>query len=205
MQHYYHPMSRAVSTHWMLMELGVEYEQIDIDLNHNENTHPAFRAINPMAKLPVLVDGEITITEVAAICAYLADKYPEKGLAPLPGTQARGHYYRCLFLAGNTIEPAMALAASQLSHPNPKSAGWGDLTRVLTTIEAIIPETQWLLGRQFSAADIVLGGLLDSLLTFGPMEVSAKVQAYVERLRQRPCYQATHSAFIALRNHKALS
>ena len=78
MTHYFNPMSRAVTTHWMLTELDVKHEQIVVDFMSGETSTPEFRAINPMGKIPVLVDDDIIITEVAAICAYLADKFPEK-------------------------------------------------------------------------------------------------------------------------------
>jgi glutathione S-transferase len=149
-----------------------------------------------MQKVPALVDGETVVTETAAICAYLADKFPEEGLAPKPGTFERGVYYRYLFIAGNTLEPAITLAALGLEHPEPGSAGWGDMTRIMSTINELVPETDWALGRQFSAADVVFGALLDSSVTFGLIEASEKVAAYVERLRSRPAYQASHVALM---------
>lgn len=196
MKHYYNPMSRAVTTDWMLKELGIEHQQITIDLTSNTAELQQLRDINPMGKLPTLVDGETVVTEVAAICAYLADKYPEKHLAPAINSAHRASYYRYLFIAGNTIEPALTLAASDMNHPNPTTAGWGDLTRVIATIETMTPKTGWALGEQFTAADIVFGGLLDSSVMFGILEASPKVAAYVGRLRQRPAYLETHQTFI---------
>ncbi|MFT5580103.1 MAG: glutathione S-transferase [Paraglaciecola psychrophila] len=201
MKHYYNPMSRAVTTDWMLQELDVQHQQIVIDIT-DQNVLSDFRKINPMGKLPVLVDGGNLITEVAAICAYLADKYPQKRLAPETGSADRGGYYRYLFLAGNTIEPALTLAAAGLEHPEPSSAGWGDLTRVLATVEAMTPATGWALGAQFTAADVVFGGLLDSLIVFNSIDASPKVAAYVARIRQRPAYRKTHRAFIEMTEEK---
>ncbi|MEM5527356.1 glutathione S-transferase family protein [Gammaproteobacteria bacterium AS21] len=191
MKHYFNPMSRAITTDWMLKELDVEHEQIIIDYENTSSTE--FRNINPMGKLPVLVDGETIVTETAAICAYLADKYAAKGLAPAIGSPQRASYYRYLFISGNTIEPALTLASAKLEHPEPKTAGWGDMPRVLATIEVMTPATDWALGNHFSAADIVFGGLLDFSMAFGLLQASPKVAAYVERLRQRPAYQQTHS------------
>lgn len=195
MKHYYNPMSRAISTDWMLKELDVQHEKINIDFATNENNAADFRKINPMGKLPVLVDGETVVTEVSAICAYLADKFPEKKLAPEIGSVERAAYYRYLFFTGNTIEPAFSLAACGFEHPDPVSAGWGDMPRVLATIEEMTPTTGWALGEQFTAADVVFGGLLDFSITFKWVEPSPKVAAYVERIRQRPAYKATHTAF----------
>lgn len=198
MKHYYNPMSRAVTTDWILKELDAQHEQVITDFTTDESNLRDLCEINPMAKLPVLVDGGTVITEVAAICAYLADKFPEKRLAPELGSAERGTYYRYLFLAGNTIEPAFALAASGLAHPEPASAGWGDMPRVLATIEAMTPETHWALGEKFTAADVVFGGLLDFSMVFNWIDASPKVAAYVARIRQRPCYRETHGAFIQM-------
>lgn len=196
MKHYFNPMSRGITTDWMLKELDVPHEQIIIDFSKGENNSPEYRKINPMGKLPALVDGGTVVTEVAAICAYLADKFPEKKLAPEPGSTDRATYYRYLFIAGNTIEPALALAASGLEHPQPSSAGWGDIPRVLATIEVMTPEVGWALGEQFTAADVVFGGLLDFSMAFNLLEASPRVADYVERIRARPAYRETHGAFI---------
>lgn len=196
MKHYFNPMSRGVTTDWMLKELDVPHEQIIIDFSTGENNSPEYRKINPMGKVPALVDGDAVVTEVAAICAYLADKFPEKKLAPEAGSPDRATYYRYLFIAGNTIEPAFSLATSGVEHPQPSSAGWGDTSRVLATIETMTPDVGWVLGEQFTAADVVFGGLLDFSMVFNWFEASPKVADYVERIRGRSAYQETHEAFI---------
>ncbi|WP_101757227.1 glutathione S-transferase family protein [Oceanicoccus sp. KOV_DT_Chl] len=196
MKHYFNPISRGITTDWMLKELGAQHQQIIIDFTVDDNNLSALRKINPMEKLPVLVDGGVVVTEVAAICAYLADKFPEKGLAPEIGSIERAAYYRYLFIAGNTIEPALSLAAAGIEHPDPKSAGWGDLPRVLSTVEAMTPETGWALGEKFTAADVVFGGLLDFSMVSNLIDASPKVAAYVARIRERPFYRETHGALI---------
>ncbi|SNZ19455.1 glutathione S-transferase family protein [Cohaesibacter gelatinilyticus] len=198
MKHYFHPMSRGITTNWMLKELDVPCEQVIIDFDAGENEEAGFRRLNPMGKVPVLVDGETVVTELPAICAYLADKYPEKGLAPEAGSPLRGPYYRALFFAGSTVEPAFTLAAAGFEHPKPSTAGWGDMARVMDSIEAMTPENGWILGDQFSAADVVYGGLLDFSMTFKLFEPSPKVAAYIGRLRERPAYIETHQAFLAI-------
>ena len=193
MKHYFNPMSRGVITDWMLRELNVTHDSIHIDLAAGENDAPEFRQINPMHKLPVLVDEGIVVTEVAAICAYLADKYPRKQMAPVPGSLQRGTYLRYLFITGNTLEPCITLHASGLTHPDPRTAGWGDMTRVQATIEQMTPAADWVLGKAFSAADVVYGGLLDSVHKFGLISTSRRVSRYVERIQARPAYQAAHA------------
>lgn len=196
MKHYFNKTSRAVTTDWMLRELDVPCDQINIDIAAGDNKSPEYRKINPMQKLPALVDGEVVVTEVAAICAYLADRFPEKGLAPEIGSPVRGAYYRYLFIAGNTLEPALSLAALDIQHPQPASAGWGDISRVLETVELMTPEADWALGKQFTTADIVFGGLLDFSTALNLIEASAKVAAYVQRIRSRPAYRDSHGVSV---------
>ena len=145
MKHYFNPMSRAVTTHWMLLELGVEHEQIMVDLMSGEGKKPEFRAINPMGKIPVLVDDDVVVTETAAICAYLADKYPEKRLAPPHESIERGKYYRYLFVPGTTLEPMFTFGLMGVEGYPADSAGFGDLERCLATIESMAPEEEWVL------------------------------------------------------------
>jgi len=193
MKHYYNAMSRAVTTDWMLTELGVEHEQIVIDFMKGESSTPEYRAINPMGKIPTLVDGGIIVTEVAAICAYLADKFQEKGLAPAVDSSERGTYYRYLFVPGTTLEPMFTFAMSKIEDYSAQSAGFGDLERCLATIESMTPESEWALGAQFTAADVVFGGLLDFAVQVGWLaSPTAKVAAYVRRLKDRPAYQQSH-------------
>ena len=197
MKHYFNPISRGVTTAWMFAELNVEHEDIVVDLRGSDQERLAYRAVNPMGKVPALVDGDVVVTEVAAICAYLADRFPDRGLAPEPGSRERGAYYRYLFVPGTTLEPVFSLASLDFEHPAPQSAGWGDVTRALATIEAMTPASDWALGKRFTAADVVFGGTLDSLIVLAGLEASPRVTAYVERLRSRPAYQATHAGSAA--------
>ena len=193
MKHYFHPSSRGVTTHWMLAELDVPHEQIIVDFMAGENDTPEFREINPMGKVPALVDGAVVVTETAAICAYLADKFADRGLAPALDSPDRGSYYRYLFFPGTTLEPMFTINSLGVTDYSAQSAGWGDLPRCLATIEVLTPEADWAMGAQFSAADVVFGGTLDFAVQFGWLESpSAKVAAYVRRLKDRPAYRLTH-------------
>ncbi len=193
MKHYYHPMSRGVTTHWMLTELGVEHEQIVVDFMAGENHKADFLAINPMGKIPTLVDDGQVVTEAAAICAYLADKFPEKGLAPPVGSSLRGPYYRYLFFPGTTLEPMFTFEQIEGAEVSPQSVGWGTRELCLATIEAMTPATEWALGSQFTTADVVFGGTLDFSVQFGWLkEPTEKVAAYVRRIKDRPAYRESH-------------
>lgn len=195
MKHYFNPMSRAVTTNWMLKELDAPHEQILIDLQKGDQNTAEYRAINPMGKVPALVDGDVVVTEAAAICAYLADKFADKGLAPDIASPLRGKYYRYLFVPGVTIEPLLSVSTLGVEDIKPHTMGWGDLERVSATIEAMTPETGWALGAQFSTADVVFGGALAFFTGFNMLKATPKVAAYVERIKERPAYQATHQGF----------
>lgn len=193
MKHYFNPMSRAVTTHWMLLELGVAHEQIIVDFAGGETATPEYRAVNPMGKVPTLVDGDVIVTEVAAICAYLADKFPEKGLAPALSSAGRGAYYRYLFVPGTTLEPMFTVESLGIEDYSAQSVGFGDRARCMATIEAMTPERDWALGDTFTAADVVFGGTIDFAVQFGWLkEPSEKVAAYVRRIKDRPAYRQSH-------------
>jgi len=193
MKHYYHPMSRGVTTDWMLEELGAQHERVIIDFQAGENDTPEYRAINPMGKIPALVDGDVVVTETAAICAYLADKFPDAGMAPASGSNERGRYYRYLFFPGTTLEPMFTVNSLGITDYSAQSAGFGDMERCMATVESMTPEREWALGSQFTAADVVFGGTLDFAVQFGWLaSPTPKVQAYVRRIKDRPAYQRSH-------------
>lgn len=194
MKHYFNPMSRGATTDWMLRELDAPHERIELDFAAGDLQKPEFRAINPMGKIPTLVDGNVVITETAAICAYLADKFPDKQLAPPIGSPERGKYYRYMFFLGTTLEPLCSFNSLGIEG-DPVSMGWGDMTRGLAAIESMTPETDWALGEQFTAADIIFGGALSFFSGFKMFEATPKVEAYIARLVERPAYKASHTAF----------
>ncbi|MCA9716350.1 MAG: glutathione S-transferase family protein [Myxococcales bacterium] len=195
MKHYYHPMSRAVTTDWMLRELDAPHERCVVDYLAGDNAKPEYRAVNPMGKVPALVDGDTVVTETAAICAYLADKFIDKGLAPPLGSTARGQYYRYLFFSGTTLEPMFTVRHLGLTEYDARSVGWGDMPRCLATVESMTPARDWALGSQFTAADVVFGGTLDFAVQFGWLtDPSPKVAAYVQRIKARPAYRAAHDS-----------
>ena len=195
MKHYFHPMTRAVTSDWMLKELDAPHEQIVIDFPAGEQNSPEYRAINPMGKVPALVDGDAVVTESAAICAYLADKFSDKGFAPPPGSTDRGRYYRYLFFPGVTLEPLLSVTSLGIEDIKPHTMGWGDMPRAMATVESMTPETGWALGEKFTAADVVFGGALAFFSGFEMMKASPKVAVYVERIKARPAYQANHTGF----------
>lgn len=178
---YHHPHSRAATVVWMLEVLGLDYRLEHVDLKGGANRQPAFLALNPMGKVPVLVDGDAVLTESAAIALYLADRYSSGGLAPAFDDPARAAYLRWILYAPSVVEPA-CMAQSAGWEYGPGQAGWGRFDDVLATLEAAVAPGPWLLGERFSMADVVLGATLRWMLMFGMMPKNAPLVAYVERL-----------------------
>jgi glutathione S-transferase len=183
---YTNPMSRGRIARWMLEETGVPYEARILPWGQHKSAD--YRALNPMGKVPTLVHGETVVSECAAICAYLADMFPEAGLAPKPGTKARGAYYRWLFFAAGPIEASVSDKAMGLVIPDAKKAmiGYGNLDDVLDMIEYAVTQGDYLLGDQFSAADVYFGSQVRWGLQFGSLLARPAFEAYAQRLGQRP-------------------
>jgi glutathione S-transferase len=186
----YHAVpSRAATARWMLEELGEPYALKLLDLKAGDQRKPEYLALNPMGKVPTLVDGDTVVTEVAAICCYLADAYPNAGLAPAIGDKRRGPYLKWLFYGPSCVEPAMTDKAMK-REPVPRStAGWGDYDTVVEVLRAAVAKGPWLLGDQFTAADVVIGSSIRFGTTFGMLPEIPEFVAYRERILARPALQ----------------
>lgn len=150
---------------------------------------PDYLAINPMGKVPAIVHKDKVVTECAAICTYLADAFPEAGLAP-PVDQ-RADYYRWLFFAAGPVEAAVTNKALGFILPEGRDrmAGYGTFDRAIETLERAVSGPAWICGDQFTAADVYVGSQIDWGLTFGTVPASPAFEAYVTRLRDRPAYK----------------
>src|SRR5450631_4380967 len=153
MQLYWAPRTRSFSALWLMEETGQPYERVLTDISTGAQRKPDYLAINPMGKVPALKDGDATLAESAAICAYVAERYPEAKLAPPLGDPLRAKYLYWLFFAPGWVELAMVRVATMIEM-NSVAAGWGDATRVFDTLDAALAKGPWLLGETFSAADI---------------------------------------------------
>ena len=201
---YHHPFSRAATVLWMLEEVGVEHELRFVNIMAGEQKSPAIVALNPMGKLPILTDGDAVVTESAAIGLYLADRYAPGRLAPALDDPARGTYLRWSLFAPSVIEPgAMAKAASWAFKPG--QAGWGDYTAMLGAMTAAIGKGPFLLGDTFSMADVIFGGTLRYMLSFGMLEPRAEFTSYAERLAARPALQRAEARNAAIRDAHGLN
>lgn len=185
---YHHPFSRAAGTLWMLEEVGQPYTLRFVDITKGEQKSPEILAKNPMGKLPILEDGEVVVTENAAIGLYLADRYAPGRLAPALDDPRRGTYLRWSLFAPSVVEPgAMAKAAGWDYKPG--QAGWGTHEAMLEAMSAALTGRDFLLGAEFSMADAIFGGTLRYMLRFGMLEARPVFTAYAERLGQRPALQ----------------
>lgn len=160
---YTHPMSRGRTVRWMLEEIGVPYQSVVFSDFDTDMKAPDYLAINPMGKVPALKHGDTVITESAAICAYLADQFPEKQLALALSDQQRGSYYRWLFFSAAPLEAAIMEIALQLTpkKSDRKALGYGNLSLCLETLEHTLKQQDFLCCNRFTAADLYLSELLD--------------------------------------------
>lgn len=184
---YTNPMSRGRIVRWMLEEVGEPYETVLLEYGTTMKS-PDYLAINPMGKVPAIRHGETVVTEAAAICAYLADMFPDKGLAPPVGNPRRGNYYRWMFYAAGPVEAVITGKSLGLLAPPDKApmAGYGTYEDVLNTLERAVAECNYLCGNQFTAADLYLGSQLGFGMMFGAIEKRPALAEYVGRLQSRP-------------------
>lgn len=184
---YANPQSRARITHWMLEEVGQPYDTVWLDFGPPMRT-PEYLAINPMGKVPALQHGDAIVTEAPAICAYLADAFPQAKLAPPPGSAARAAYYRWLFFAAGPLEMATTAKALGWEVPEGKSGmvGFGHYSRTLDTLEKALQPGPYLCGDQFTAADVYVGSGLMWGTMFGTIEKRPVFMDYLARLQTRP-------------------
>jgi glutathione S-transferase len=200
---YHHPFSRASGVVWMLEEVGVPYELRFVDIMKGSHKAAEIVALNPMGKLPILVDGEAVITESAAIGLYLADRYAPGRLAPTLDDAARATYLRWSLFAPSVIEPgSMAKAANWQFKPS--QAGWGDHESMLRAMESAVSGREFLLGDQFSMADVIFGGTVRFMLRFNMLEARPAFVAYTERLAARPALQRADARNLAIAKEHGL-
>jgi len=185
---YWCPQTRASRTLWLLNELGVPFERVLVNLRDPESrANPEFRATSPMGKVPAISDGAIKVADSAAIALYLADRYPEAGLAPAIDHPDRGAYLYWSTFTPGVIEPAM-MERFNGWEVNPGSSGWGNFDRMIETLEKGLEAGPWILGERFSAADTLLGSSVWFMQAFGILPDSPVLTAYAERCTARPAY-----------------
>lgn len=185
---YTNPKSRGRIARWMIEETGAAYEVVPLDYG-TSMVAADYRAINPMMKVPAIVHQGRVVTETAAICAYLADSFPDAELAPLP--EERADYYRWLFFAAGPLEAAITNSALGVV-PTPEQqrmAGYGDFDRAIGVIGDAVARSSYIAGERFTAADVYVGSQLMWFTQFGLVPKTDAIMAYIARLDRRPAHR----------------
>ncbi len=183
---YHTPNSRSTGTWMLLEELGADYELRVLNMKAGETRQPAYLAVNPMGKVPAILHNGALITEQVAIVLYLADLYPEAGLAPGIGDALRGPYLRWTVFYASCFEPAITDRALKREPPQPSMASYGDFDTMMKTLTDQLAKGPYLLGEKFSAADVLWGTALTWIVKFGLIEATPVIQAYIDRANVRP-------------------
>ncbi|PTQ12310.1 glutathione S-transferase [Sphingomonas oleivorans] len=194
---YHNPRSRAQMVHWMLEEVGAPYEILPIEFGQGEHKTPEFLALNPMGKLPTIVHRGTVVTETGAIIAYLADAFREAGLAPALDDPRRGTWLRWMFFAGTCFEPALLDTMLKRPPAEPKTiVGYGSYEDVLKALETMLDPGPYILGEEFSAADVYVGAEISWAMSFGApgLKGNPLFDAYVARITDRPAYRRSIGA-----------
>ena len=193
-QFYTNPMSRGQIARWMLHEAGADYDQHLLDYESEAvgsgMKSADYLAINPMGKVPAIVHNGQVITECAAICCYLAEAFPDAGLAP--NDDERAAYYRGIFLAAGPLEQAIIdrhLGLSPTAEQE-RMAGYGNFDRIVDVLASLIADRDYVCGDRFTAADVYVGSQVDWGLQFGTLATRPEFESYAGRLRARSAYQA---------------
>ncbi|MEM8919685.1 MAG: glutathione S-transferase family protein [Pseudomonadota bacterium] len=199
---YTNPMSRGQIARWALHEAGVEYDQ-KILAYDTEMKADDYLAINPMGKVPAIVHDGKVVTECAAICAYLAEAFPEAGLAPTAAERA--DYFRWLFFTAGPVEQAITDKnfGFEPTAEQERMAGYGNYARVIETLEKALSDRSHICGDRFTMADVYVGSQVDWGLQFGTFPDTDIFTSYAERLRERDNYKASKAVDIALMPEEA--
>jgi len=186
---YTNPMSRGRIVRWMLEETGAPYRQVLLGYDKSMKA-PEYLAINPMGKVPAITHKGHVVTECAAICAYLADSFPEAGLAP--ALDDRADYYRWMFFAAGPLESAVIdrnLNVS-ISQDQQRMVGYGTYERTIEVLTSAVTNRHYITGTDFSAADVYVGSHVIWGLQFGTIPHNDILEQYAARLMERPAYKA---------------
>ena len=180
------PNTRSSGALTLLEELGADFDLHVLNLKAAEQRGPAYLAINPMGKVPAVRHGAALITEQAAVFLYLADLYPESGLAPPIGDPLRGPYLRWMVFYGSCFEPALIDRALKREPAPPGTSPYGDYDTTLKTLTDQLASGPWLLGDRFTAADVLWGTALTWTTGFKLVPALPVIQSYIDRWNARP-------------------
>ena len=196
---YHAAPSRSSIVLWMLEEVGEPYDVKLLKLSEGDNLKPDYLAINPMGKVPALRHGDMVMSEVAAICTYLADAFPDKNLNVPIGDPRRGPYLKWLFFGPGCFEPAMTDRAAPRKEPARRAMlGYGDFDTTMNVVAKAVEQGPWLMGEQFTAADVVIGANVRFGMMFKMVPERATFLDYAARIAKRPAAQRAEAKDKAL-------
>ena len=194
MKLYWAPQTRALRAIWMLEEAGVDYDLELVDIRAaDRHDSREFLAASPMAKVPALVDGEAGMAESAAICLYVADRYRPGQLAPAIDDARRGQFLYWLMYTPAVVEPAMTEKFNNVEAVRVRN-GWGDFDTMIETFDRGLKDQAWILGEEFTAADVMLGSSAIFLRQFNMLPDTRNIGAYADRCEARDAYQRARAA-----------
>jgi glutathione S-transferase len=193
---YHSAQSRSTRPRWLLEEIGAPYELVRLDLSKQEHKTPQYKLIHPHGVVPALVDGDLALMESGAICAYLADKFPAARLAPAVGTPERGRYYQWMFYTIGTLEPPLIqVFLNTVSLPEAQRSasaveeGRAKFREIAEVIASGLADKPFLLGDQFSAADVMVGSTVFWAQMLGLLNDWPVLSEYAQRISSRPAFQ----------------
>jgi glutathione S-transferase len=196
MKLYHSPRSRSVRVRWLLEEIGEPYELAKLDMSKGEHKTPEYLKIHPHGAVPALTDGDVKMIESSAICMYLADKFPQKRLAPPVGSPARAAYYQWMVYTIATLEPPVlevfmntVMLPEDKRSPAAAEEGRKQFADVARTLTQALTGKPYLLGNEFSAADVMIGSTLQWSQFMGLLEGQPVLEEYVKRVSERPAAQ----------------
>ncbi len=189
MKLFWAPQTRSTRAIWMLEETGIDYdmELVDIRAADREDSSE-FLAASPMGKVPAIADGDVFMSESAAICIYLADRHAVGTLAPAIDDTLRGKFLYWTIYTPAVIEPAMSEKFNK-TEPNRVRSGWGDFDLMIKTFDEGLADREWILGDRFTAADVMLGSSAVFLRMFDMLPDTRNISDYADRCLARPAYQ----------------
>jgi len=189
MKLYWAPQTRSQRAIWMLEEAGIDYEMELVDIRAADRKDSAeFLAASPMGKVPALVDGEARMSESAAICIYVADRYASGSLAPAIDDSRRGKFLYWTMYTPAVVEPAMSEKFNNVEANHVRN-GWGDFNLMIQTFDEALTGREWIVGEQFTAADVMLGSSAVFLRMFDMLPDNQNIGAYADRCMARPAHQ----------------
>ncbi|MDH4053949.1 MAG: glutathione S-transferase [Gammaproteobacteria bacterium] len=188
MKLYWAPQTRSTRAIWMLEEAGVPYETELVDIRAaDRHDSAAFRSASPMGKVPAIIDGDVEMSESAAICIYVADRYAPGTLAPALDDPLRGKFLYWTLYTPAVVEPAMSEKFNKVASNRVRS-GWGDFDAMIETFDRALDGKEWIVGDRFTAADVMLGSSAVFMRMFEMLPDSSNLGAYADRCLARPAY-----------------